>query len=69
MEIRLIVSVILFFSFSSRSFSKVGYLSNYWFTESVEKNIQEYKVIQQEEKRRKKLEEIEIKEKERLDNG
>ena len=41
MGIRLIISVILFFSFSSRSFSKVGYLSNYWFTESFEKNIQE----------------------------
>ena len=41
MGIRLIISAILFFSFSSRSFSKIGYLSNYWFTESFEKNIQE----------------------------
>ncbi len=36
------------------------------FFTGIEKNIQEYKKIQQDEKRRKKLEEMEIKEKERL---
>ena len=37
------------------------------FFTQIEKNIQDYKTIQQEEKRRKKLEEMEIREKERLE--
>jgi len=38
------------------------------FFESIEKNIQDYKIIKEDERRRQKLEEIENKEKERIEN-
>jgi len=41
MRIKLTIGLFLFFSFSPTTICKVGHLSNYWFTEGFEKNIQE----------------------------
>ena len=35
-----IIGVFLFFTFSSSAFSKLGYLSDYWFHENLEKSVQ-----------------------------
>ena len=37
----IIIGFFLFFTFSSSAFSKLGYLSDYWFNETLEKSVQE----------------------------
>ena len=41
MNIKILTALLFIFSFSNNSYSKEGYLSNYWFNDSEEKSFQE----------------------------
>ena len=40
-EYKILTALLFIFSFSNNSYSKEGYLSNYWFNDSEEKSFQE----------------------------